>query len=230
MSSASNIPDNSCLPLCAGEPLLNAKGISCERGEKLLFDQFDLAIESGEIVQLSGPNGAGKTTLLRAICGLFDAQIDSVHWRDISVDSPLQYADELLYLGHRAAIRPNLTLRENLLWYSSLSHCSDTSMIEKVIAEVNLEGYESELVTTLSAGQKRRIALARLRLVACRLWVLDEPFASLDVEGVSTICGWIQEFVQRGGSVIYTTHQPVNFVDCPSRVVNIEPSVWNMES
>ena len=229
MSKASELPDNSCLPLSAGEPLLNAKGITCERGEKLLFDNFDLSIESGEIVQLAGPNGAGKTTLLRTICGLFDAQIDSLSWRDIALDSPLQYADELLYLGHRAAIRPNLTLWENLLWYTSLSHCSDMSMLEQVIEEVNLTGYESELANSLSAGQKRRIALARLRLVNCRLWVLDEPFASLDVEGVSTLCSWIQDFVQRGGSVIYTTHQAVDFANCSSRVLTIEPHPWNRE-
>ena len=142
----------------------------------------------------------------------------------------MQYADELLYLGHKAAIRPNLTLWENLSWYSSLSHCSHIDNIAKVIAEVKLSGYESELASSLSAGQKRRIALAKLRLVDARLWVLDEPFASLDHEGVTMLCGWIQDFVQRGGSVIYSTHQPVDFVNCSSRVLNIEPKLWNMEA
>lgn len=201
--------------------LLVAKGIYCERGEKLLFESFDLTIEPSSIVQLAGPNGSGKTTLLRSICGLFDAPIDSLTWRGIAVSNPLQYADELLYLGHKAAIRPHLTLIENLSWYACLSNCTDKDQLTTVIEEVGLTGYELELAGSLSAGQKRRIALARLRLVDCRLWVLDEPFASLDVEGVEMLRGWIQEFVSSGGSVIYSTHQAVEFDRCESRLVNI---------
>ena len=202
-------------------PLLVARGIHCERGDKLLFDSFDLSIDAGSIVQLAGPNGSGKTTLLRSLCGLFDAPIDSLVWRDIEVSSPLQYADELLYLGHKAAIRPHLTLSENLAWYACLSHLSDREKMADVISEVGLSGYEFELAGALSAGQKRRIALARLRLVECRLWVLDEPFASLDAEGVEMLRGWIEEFVRSGGAVLYSTHQAVEFEGCDSRVLNI---------
>ena len=220
---------NSGTPLAAGQNLLDAKGIRCERGDRFLFDHYDLSIQSSEIVQLAGPNGAGKTTLLRSICGLFDAQFASLSWRDIELESPLEYADELLYLGHKAAIRPNLTLLENLSWYSSLSQGSELTRIEEVVREVKLSGYESELASSLSAGQKRRIALARLRLVDCRLWVLDEPFASLDAEGVAMLCGWVQDFVKRGGAVIYSTHQPVDFADCNSRVLTIEPAPLGSE-
>lgn len=202
-------------------PLLVAEGIRCERGDKLLFDDFDLTIDRGSILQLAGPNGSGKTTLLRSLCGLFDASVDSLVWRGIEVSNPLQYADELLYLGHRAAIRPYLTLMENLTWYACLSRCSDMQQIESVISEVKLTGFEEELAGDLSAGQKRRIALARLRLVDCNLWVLDEPFASLDAEGVSMLRGWIQEFVGSGGSVIYSTHQAVEFSGCDSRVIQV---------
>lgn len=202
-------------------PLLDARGIRCERADKLIFDGFDLQIDSGSILQLAGPNGAGKTTLLRAICGLFDARIDALTWRGIEVSNPLQYADELLYLGHRAAIRPHLTLTENLSWYACLSHFPHVERLEEVIAEVRLSGYESELAGSLSAGQKRRIALARLRMVDCKLWVLDEPFASLDLDGVNMLRGWIQNFVQAGGAVIYSTHQAVEFTDCDSHVLSV---------
>lgn len=205
-------------------PLLEAKGIFCERGDKQLFESFDLSINSGEILQLAGPNGSGKTTLLRSISGIFDARIESLVWRGISVTDPLQYADELLYLGHKPAIRHHLTLYENLSWYACLSSCSDSAQLDQVIQEVGLEGYEDELASSLSAGQKRRIALARLRLVDCNLWVLDEPFASLDAEGVNMLCGWIQSFVQSGGSVVYSTHQPVEFPSCDSRILHIEAS------
>ncbi len=202
-------------------PLLVAQGIHCERADKLVFDAFDLQIDSGSILQLAGPNGAGKTTLLRAICGLFDSRIDALTWRGIEVTNPLQYADELLYLGHRSAIRPHLTLMENLSWYACLSRFHHVERLEEVIAEVGLNGYESELAGSLSAGQKRRIALARLRLVDCKLWVLDEPFASLDVDGINMLRGWIQNFVQSGGTVIYSTHQAVEFADCDSRVIAV---------
>lgn len=204
------------------QPLLVAKGVRCERGDKILFDGFDLTIKSGSILQLAGPNGSGKTTLLRSICGLFEASFESLVWRGIEVSDPLQYADELLYLGHRAAIRTHLTSSENLSWYSCLSRCSDIDQLEKAITEVELDGYESELASSLSAGQKRRIALARLRLVDCNLWVLDEPFASLDAGGVTMLRGWIQEFVASGGAVIYSTHQAVEFSGCESSVINID--------
>jgi heme exporter protein A len=110
---------------------------------------------------------------------------------------------------------------ENLSWYACLSRCSDPDQLTQVIDEVKLGGYESELAGSLSAGQKRRIALARLRLVDCNLWVLDEPFASLDAEGVDMLRGWIQNFVNAGGSVIYSTHQAVEFDRCESHVINI---------
>lgn len=202
-------------------PLLVARGISCERGDNLLFDGLDLSIDQGSVMQIAGPNGSGKTTLLRAICGLFDSPIDTLTWRGIEVTNPLQYADELLYLGHRAAIRPHLTLMENLSWYSCLSRCTDKQQISSVIDEVGLGGYEAELTGSFSAGQKRRVALARLRLVNCRLWVLDEPFASLDVAGVDMLRGWIEQFVISGGSVIYSTHQVVEFDRCQSEVLDI---------
>ncbi len=219
-----------CAPVRAGDPLLDARGITCERGDKLLFDRYDLSVKSGEIVQLAGPNGAGKTTLLRSICGMFDAEIDTLIWRGIELSSPLEYADELLYLGHMAAIRPHLTLWENLSWYTCLSQCSDMSKLPAVVAEVGLSGYELELASSLSAGQKRRIALARLKLVDCRMWILDEPFASLDSAGVEMLCGWIQDFVQRGGSVVYSTHQPVDFANCESRTLDIDQKPWGYNS
>jgi|TARA_B110000483_G_scaffold77522_2_gene96534 heme exporter protein A len=230
MSSSSAALAAPCAPLQAGEPLLVAKGISCERGDKLLFDHYDLTAKSGEIVQLAGPNGAGKTTLLRSICGMFDAQIDHLSWRGIKLSSPLEYADELLYLGHKAAIRPHLTLWENLSWYTCLSQCSDMNKLAEVVAEVGLSGYELELASSLSAGQKRRIALARLKLVTCRMWILDEPFASLDADGVKMLCGWIQDFVQQGGSVVYSTHQPVDFANCDSRTLNVGQKSWASNS
>ena len=202
--------------------LLNLENLSCSRGERELFRDFSLHLDPGEILQIAGPNGSGKTTLLRVLCGLFEAESAAFSWEGEPVDSALRYADELIYIGHRAALRSHLSVAENLAWFATLDDVEvDADDIEAVLAKLQLSGYENELAANLSAGQKRRVALARLELSGARLWLLDEPFNALDQAGVDLLRGWIDHFVEGGGSVILTTHQQVAFNTPSYRILNL---------
>ncbi len=195
--------------------LLSLQNLSCSRGERPLFRDFSLALDAGEILQIAGPNGSGKTTLLRVICGLFECESLRLHWQGQAVPSALAYADELVYIGHRAALRSQLSVAENLAWFTVLDGVQpQTSDITRVLDKLCLAGYENELVSNLSAGQKRRVALSRLELSGVRLWLLDEPFNALDAAGVELLREWIDNFVEGGGAVVLTTHQQVTF-RCP---------------
>lgn len=186
-----------------------------------MVQSLDLELAAGEILQLAGPNGSGKTTLLRALCGLLDCNFDQMIWNETAVESPLEFADELIFLGHRAAVRDRLTVSENLRWLASLNPHSRTDGLAELLAQVRLRGYEDELAASLSAGQKRRLTLSRLQFAPARLWVLDEPFASLDSQGVEMLRGWISDFVNSGGSVLYSTHQQVDFPGCRVRKIDM---------
>lgn len=202
-------------------PLLAVQGLACERGDETLFSGFNLTLARGEIVQIAGPNGAGKTTLLRSLCGLFDANFDALSWCGTPVESPLEYADELLYLGHRPAIRNHLTLAENIELFAALATGADLSRVADLIWQLGLRGYEEEPASSLSAGQKRRLALMRLGICEAKLWVLDEPFAALDAAGVALLRDWITAFTSSGGAVLYSTHQPVSFPGCEMRIIDL---------
>lgn len=202
--------------------LLNLENLSCSRGDRELFRGFSLYLNPGEILQVAGPNGSGKTTLLRIICGLFEAESIHLTWNGETVDSALRYADELIYVGHRGALRSNLSVAENLAWLASLDDVEvKPADVDGVLAQLNLNGYHDELVSNLSAGQRRRVALARLELSGAKLWLLDEPFTALDQAGVEILRDWIDNFVEGGGSVILTTHQQVAFRSPSYRVLNL---------
>ena len=183
---------------------------------------MSLQLHPGEILHLAGPNGAGKTTLMRALCGLLYADYSRLEWNGMQVSSALEYADELLYIGHRSSVRDRLTVHENLQWLASLNPAASLELLPDLLQQIKLAGYEDELASSLSAGQKRRVALARLQFSPARLWVLDEPFASLDVEGVELLQQWITRFVNEGGSVLYSTHQQVDFPGCHCRRIDMQ--------
>lgn len=177
--------------------LLCVKGLLLERGERVLLRDFDMNVTTGELLIVEGENGSGKTTLLRTLAGLarygFQGQIQCL-------------AETLLYLGHRPGMKQLLTPRENLAWYCS-SQGSGTGEIGRALAQVGLYGYEDELCQNLSAGQQRRVNLARLYLSTAPLWLLDEPLTSIDREGVQKLGERMVEHARDGGAVILTSHQ-----------------------
>jgi heme exporter protein A len=177
----------------AAAPLLRIEGLGCERDGRRLFAGLDLALRGGECLELRGPNGSGKSTLLRAVAGLFPDYTGTVE------------AAESLYLGHRPGINALLTAGENLRWYAALR--PGDGDVAAALERVGMAGYERVACHAMSAGQQRRIGLARL--VCCRapLWLLDEPLTALDRAGSELVRGLIEDQVAAGGAVLCATHQ-----------------------
>lgn len=182
------------------QPRLAASSLGCEREDRVLFHALTFAAERGEIWQITGANGSGKTTLLRILAGLYGFYQGRVSW-----SAPL--APDLLYLGHQPGVREELTARENLQYSRTLS--GQSGDIDEALAAVDLYGYEAVPAAHLSAGQKRRIALARLWLGGKTVWLLDEPYTAIDQDGVARLDQRLREAAAAGVLVIYTSHHRV---------------------
>jgi len=194
-------------------PLLQLQQLQCTRDGRTLFSGLTMDIDGGDIVYVQGPNGSGKTTLLRALTQLFSDYSGDILWRGHSLLSSSQaafdYRCTLLVIGHLPGVKKNLTPRENLAFLASLqggvSPSSDD--IDAALSSVGLYGYEDVPGYQLSAGQNRRIALARLYITQAIVWVLDEPYAALDTQGITKLEQQFQAHAARGGVVILTSHQ-----------------------
>lgn len=196
--------------------LLEARNVTIWRGDNLLMEDIDIKVHAGSIVQIQGTNGSGKTTLLRALIGLAEFDEGEILWggQPFHKVRDALYA-ELLYLGHKPGISAGLSPLENIkaLCPELEENCRDE--VESVLAELAIADRIDLPSAALSAGQKRRIALARLRLQVASLWVLDEPLTSLDTNGYEWVRQEIQRHVGRGGAVIFTTHQALSFGELP---------------
>ena len=197
----------------ASPVLLHAAGLECTRGGRRLFSNLSFDIAAGSLLEVRGANGSGKTSLLRIVCGLLAPDAGGISWggRDIGAVGE-EYRNYLAYVGHLNAVKDELDPAENLRYSCRIAGLSATAQeLEKALAAFRLK--EARLpCKLLSQGQKRRAALARLALSASRsLWVLDEPFSALDVEGVALVRSLIEGQLARGGAVIFTTHQEVAF-------------------
>jgi heme exporter protein A len=182
------------------------KGLRCERDERLLFRDLAFAVAAGDVVQIDGPNGSGKTTLLRILSGLSQQFDGELHWCGEPMSrAALSFRSDLFYLGHAPAVKALLTPLENLQWsMGGETHTREATLA--ALKEVGLYGYEDVPCFSLSAGQQRRVALARLYLTTARLWILDEPFTAIDKSGVAALEWHISAHAERGGGVILTTH------------------------
>ncbi|MFT5757466.1 MAG: heme exporter protein A [Alteromonadaceae bacterium] len=187
--------------------LISANGLTCIREERILFESLDLAVHAGDIVQIEGPNGVGKTSLLRILAGLSMPYDGHVNFQGSSITSTRDaFYQNLLYLGHLAGVKGEMTAQENLEFNLSM-HGLNTNSAEKTLQEVNLLGFEDALASHLSAGQHRRIALAKLWQSNAPIWILDEPFTAIDKLGVKKLEQLFIDHAKRGGCVILTTHQ-----------------------
>lgn len=179
--------------------LLDVQDFRCERDGRVLFDGLGLTLPAGQCLELRGPNGSGKSTLLRAIAGLFPDYGGTI------------VARESLYLGHRPGISALLTAEENLRWYQALR--PGPGSVASALAQVGMAGYERVACQRMSAGQQRRVGLARLLLCQAPLWLLDEPLTALDSAGTELVRRLIAGQLERGGAVLCATHQPLGLPD-----------------
>ncbi|MEE5038656.1 cytochrome c biogenesis heme-transporting ATPase CcmA [Pseudomonas alliivorans] len=193
--------------MTAATPLLHATALTCERDGRLLFENLDLTLQAGDMLQVCGPNGSGKTSLLRLLCGLMQPTEGQVMLNGVELDRQRpELASLLLWIGHAPGLKELLTPLENLSWLYALQGSGEPADFDQALKTVGLSGFEDVPCHTLSAGQQRRVALARLYLPGPPIWILDEPFTALDQQGISQLEASLAEHCERGGAVVLTTH------------------------
>lgn len=178
-----------------------------ERLDEPLFSDLSFTLDPGQVLQLSGRNGAGKTTLLRILCGLTPPTGGRVSWQGNDLRTHYaEFVSDLCYVGHVPGLKGDLNPIENLEFFAAGRRAADTSA-EEALARVGLPAEcEESPCRRLSAGQQRRVALARLLLTRARLWVLDEPFTALDPQGRAMVESLLTEHLNGGGLAVVTTH------------------------
>ena len=201
------------------EITLSARALSCERDDRELFHDLSFDISSGDVVQLVGQNGAGKTTLLRILAGLNRDHDGEVLFQQSKITAVYpEYAQQRLYQGHLSAIKKTLTPLENLRWLMSMHGGCEERTLWQALEQVSLNGYEDVPCGQLSAGQQRRVALARLLIAPCPIWVLDEPFTALDTLGVAWLEALLVQHVARNGIVVITSHHALSSLSDVKRI------------
>ncbi|MCU1715976.1 cytochrome c biogenesis heme-transporting ATPase CcmA [Pseudomonas sp. 5P_3.1_Bac2] len=188
-------------------PVLDAVALACERDWRVLFEQLELRLVPGDMLQVVGPNGSGKTSLLRLLAGLMPPSAGEIRLYGQPLSSQrAELARTLLWLGHAPGIKGLLTAEENLTWLCALHQPASREAIWQALHAVGLRGFEDVPCHTLSAGQQRRVGLARLYLPGPKLWVLDEPFTALDKAAVTQLELHLAQHCEQGGLVVLTTH------------------------
>ena len=188
--------------------MLEVSGLHLWRGDRHVLKGVSLRLQAGEALQMLWPNGVGKTSLLRVVAGLLPAESGSVQWNGQStVTHSESFAYDLAYLGHDLALKADLTVAENLRYALGLRRAWNADLVQATLQRLGIEPLADRLVRQLSAGQQRRVALARLTLWDARLWLLDEPAANLDAAGQAQVVAVIEQHLAVGGCVLLSTHQ-----------------------
>ncbi len=195
------------------------RNLSCIRDDRILFEGLDFTLNNNQVLLLEGKNGSGKTSLLRIICGFREQDAGDILW----CNTPIKDSDffaERAYVGHLDGVKKELTVVENLKMSLALSVAGNYS-IEQALDKVHLAGYDDSIVQSLSAGQKRRLSLARLLITRNSLWVLDEPFTSIDKEGIKLIESLMHEHICAGGMIILTSHHDLYLHETEVQKINL---------
>lgn len=192
-------------------PLLSVENLAFERDDSCLFSGVNLSVDPGDVLQIEGANGSGKTTLLRMLTGSLQPSAGNISYLGQALSAcRYDYLSDMLYIGHQPAVKLNLSAEENLRWMVATSAQSNDVSVKDALTQVGLAGYTDLPCYALSAGQHRRVALARLLISEARLWYLDEPFTSIDKQGVAFLQSCLQQHVAKGGAVILSTHQDLS--------------------
>ena len=195
---------------------LRARGLACERGERRLFSDFDVALAAGDVVWLRAPNGFGKTSLLRVIAGLAPPTAGTVEWR--------KPRPSLLYLAHANALKDDLTILESLRYLARLHGLeAPEAALTDAMRRFGLHPRRHAPIRTLSQGQRRRVALMRLCLSPPQAaWLLDEPYDALDSEASALVSSLLAAHAIRGGCVLFTSHVAPDIPGMPLQSIQLD--------
>ena len=202
-------------------PLLEVCTVTFLRHDEPVFAPQSFQLQCGELAWIEGDNGSGKTTLLRVLAGLLHVGAGELRWRG----EPLQRdrcAGDILFIGHQLGLKADLSPRENLHVAAGLHGCRAGMSSARALLEVGLQGYEDEPVRRLSAGQKKRAALARLIVLPAALWLLDEPYANLDRIGAALVSRILTAHAAEGGSALVTSHGASGLGNAAWRRIRLE--------
>jgi len=202
-------------------PALVAEGLACRRGERLVFAGLDCRLEAGGALVLTGSNGSGKSSLLRLFATLLAPHAGRLLWGGAPVaEDSAGYRAQLHYVGHLDATKPAMTPRETLGFWAALRETAEPEAIEAALDRFGLAAVADWPCRWLSAGQRRRLALARLVAAPAPIWLLDEPTAALDAEGEARLVAAIAEHRGAGGRVALATHQKLALGDAATIVLD----------
>ncbi len=189
---------------------LSGDNLTLIRGERCLFEGLGFALKSGELLLLEGRNGCGKTSLMRAIAGMLSLETGQIFWNDVPVLKQRQtFHGDLVWLAHRTGLKGDLNMLENLHFEESLRPQSERDP-EEVYERLGIERLRRLPLRSLSAGQQRRVALARMLRANVPLWLMDEPFTNLDREGRKLVMELVEEHLGTGGMCVMAAHQDVD--------------------
>ncbi len=198
---------------------LQATDLACIRDDRTLFENLSFSLSAGQVLLLEGKNGSGKTSLLRILCGFREADAGEIRWCGQPVGGG-DYYRHMAYVGHLEGLKKELTVVENLNMALALSSPGKMTIAE-ALTKVHLQGYDDTLVQALSAGQKRRLSLARLLMTDAVLWILDEPLTSLDKQGIELVESIMIEHVQQQGMIVLTSHHDLTLPAIDLQQINL---------
>ncbi len=202
--------------------LLQLNDLCCVRDDRVLFDNLNLDLNGGQILLVEGRNGSGKTSLLRILTGLSLPESGEVLWKGQSISEVgAEYYEQVNYIGHHDGIKRDLTCLENLRLVQAMGKPSAIDL-DEALQKVNLYRYGENFVATLSAGQKRRLAMARLVVCEALLWIMDEPFTSLDKASMAMFQELFEHHLRQNGCIVMTSHHDIEMPD--SDVIRLDLS------
>ena len=214
------------MPLIA-PPFIQADALCFSRNEERIFGPLRFQVSSGEALLIKGDNGSGKTTLLRVLAGLLQAESGSIlfNGKNFERESFCQLA---AYLGHKHGHKAELSVLQNLRCSAQLHGKAGNTGLEALLLECGLAGYDDTPAGKLSAGQNKRLSLARLQAQDCPLWLMDEPYANLDLAGIAWVNALIQKHIHNGGAAIISSHGAYAAPEVPIRTLEISKDLANV--
>ncbi|MEE9343712.1 MAG: cytochrome c biogenesis heme-transporting ATPase CcmA [Gammaproteobacteria bacterium] len=191
--------------------LLEGRKLTCIRDDRELFSHLSFALKPSQVLLIEGRNGSGKTSLLRMLSGIRMPDEGDITWNNNDIFKlSTDYRENIAYVGHKDGVKLDLTANENLSFAKNLGNPDPKINNEAALDAVFMTGFEDVLARKLSAGQQRRLALARLLVTKSKLWILDEPFTSLDVDGISVVEKLIKNHLSEEGMLVMSSHHSVS--------------------